>query len=275
MAAANESQGLKIAVAAFITLTVILTVSCYFLYSNGASAEARLQSVEESLRTKTKAESLALEPVRQVRGKVGTKATEYDPAEGEVDASIKKNDQRVDGMTRDGQHGGLEGPAEGAQGPELEDAKQNVQKAISSLRSEPKKNFISVLDRMTELMESLSLLTTELSLNYVGVEAEPRVGHSGEQAGDGRADQGRRPTAMPTTIGEQKRHEAERGTLLTKVDRASNGASTSCKGRSRTCGPKIKQQEEDYTRKIDGLDDHHPRAARPAREKQREHSRSA
>ena len=35
MAAANESQGLKIAVAAFITLTVILTVSSYFLYTNG------------------------------------------------------------------------------------------------------------------------------------------------------------------------------------------------------------------------------------------------
>ena len=33
MAAANESQGLKIAVAAFMTLTVILAVTSYFLYS--------------------------------------------------------------------------------------------------------------------------------------------------------------------------------------------------------------------------------------------------
>ena len=33
MASANESQGLKIAVAAFITLSVILAVACYFLYS--------------------------------------------------------------------------------------------------------------------------------------------------------------------------------------------------------------------------------------------------
>jgi hypothetical protein len=30
MSAANESQGLKIAVSAFITLTVILTVTSYF-----------------------------------------------------------------------------------------------------------------------------------------------------------------------------------------------------------------------------------------------------
>ncbi len=44
MAAANESQGLKIAVAAFIALTVILTVTSYFLYSAYASADAKLHS---------------------------------------------------------------------------------------------------------------------------------------------------------------------------------------------------------------------------------------
>ena len=53
MAAANESQGLKIAVAAFITLTVILTVSSYFLYSNGASAEARREQAEEAANVKS------------------------------------------------------------------------------------------------------------------------------------------------------------------------------------------------------------------------------
>ena len=60
MAAANESQGLKIAVAAFITLTVILTVSSYFLYTDYASAEAKRESAEEALRTKTKAASDAV-----------------------------------------------------------------------------------------------------------------------------------------------------------------------------------------------------------------------
>ncbi len=41
MAAANESQGLKIAVAAFITLTVILTVTSYFLYSTYSSGRSQ------------------------------------------------------------------------------------------------------------------------------------------------------------------------------------------------------------------------------------------
>ncbi len=43
MAASNDSQGLKIAVAVFIALSVILAVTSYFLYSNGAVAEAKLR----------------------------------------------------------------------------------------------------------------------------------------------------------------------------------------------------------------------------------------
>ncbi len=54
MAAANESQGLKIAVAAFIALTVILTVTSYFLYSAYSTAEARLSKSEDDLNTAKK-----------------------------------------------------------------------------------------------------------------------------------------------------------------------------------------------------------------------------
>jgi hypothetical protein len=53
--------------------------------------------------------------------------------------------------------------------PACEDAKPKLQKAIASYRSEPNKNCISSLDRLTELMENLALLTTHLSRNYVGV----------------------------------------------------------------------------------------------------------
>ena len=43
MAAANESQGLKIAVAVFVTLTVILAVTTYFSYTAYSQADAKLQ----------------------------------------------------------------------------------------------------------------------------------------------------------------------------------------------------------------------------------------
>jgi hypothetical protein len=50
MAVANESQGLKIAVAAFISLSVILAVACYFLYSAYTMAEARRADAEARIR---------------------------------------------------------------------------------------------------------------------------------------------------------------------------------------------------------------------------------
>ena len=46
MSAPNEFVGLKIAVAAFISLSVILAVACYFLYSAYTTAEARRVAAE-------------------------------------------------------------------------------------------------------------------------------------------------------------------------------------------------------------------------------------
>jgi hypothetical protein len=42
MTESDDSQGLKVAVAAFISLTVILAVTSYFLYSNYAMGQAKL-----------------------------------------------------------------------------------------------------------------------------------------------------------------------------------------------------------------------------------------
>ncbi len=41
MTTADESQGLKIAVAALLSLSVILAVACYFLYAAYTNADAR------------------------------------------------------------------------------------------------------------------------------------------------------------------------------------------------------------------------------------------
>ena len=55
-----------------------------------------------------------------------------------------------------------------AHGNELEDAKLKLQKSIASYRSEPNKNCISSLDRLTELMENLAIVTTQLARNDFG-----------------------------------------------------------------------------------------------------------
>ena len=50
MAEANESRGLKIAVAALISITIILAVACWFLYAAYTQAEARRFAAEAKAR---------------------------------------------------------------------------------------------------------------------------------------------------------------------------------------------------------------------------------
>jgi hypothetical protein len=244
MAAANESQGLKIAVAAFIALTVILTVTSYFLYSAYSASEAKLQAANDELGKKNQAASLAITQYDEVRTKVGTKAAEHDQAKEEIGSHFKKIDQRLDGLINTVNTAVSKAQAEGAQGTELEDAKQNVQKIIASFRSEPNKTYISSLDRLEELMENLSLLTTELSLNYVNLRkslessttvAKQQVDVQTKAAEKSQAD----------VLGEQNKHEEERKILLTKVGEL-QGANDKQATEVANKESKIRQQEEDF-----------------------------
>jgi hypothetical protein len=251
MAAANESQGLKIALVTSIVLTVFLFVTTYFLYSAYSAADARHTSAQEQLAEKTKASGLALNQYEEVRGKVGTKNQEYDQAKEEISAHFKKMDVRLEGVLTAVNAAIQRAQAGGAQGTELEEAKQNIQKIVASLRSEPNKSYISSIDRMEELFENLALLTTELSVNYINLRkslesatsvAKKQVDVETQAAEKSQAD----------VLGEQKKHEEERGILVTKVGELQAANDKQATELANANG-KIKQQDEDFTRKQETL----------------------
>src|SRR4029079_15864379 len=76
MAAANENQGLKIAVAAFVSLTVILAVSSYFLYSNYSQAEAKRIDEAKKAESERQTAAKALDNLQELRDKAGFKGIE-------------------------------------------------------------------------------------------------------------------------------------------------------------------------------------------------------
>ena len=127
----------------------------------------------------------------------------------------------------------------------------------TSRRSSPRsaasrtRRYISSLDRLHELMENLSLLTTELSLNYVNLRkslesatsvAKQQVDVQTKAAEKSQAD----------VLGEQKKHEEERSILVTKVGEL-QGANDKQATEIANLTTKIKQQEEDFTRKRETL----------------------
>ena len=213
MAAANESQGLKIAVAC-VHRTVghldrhfVFPVLGLFVGRRQAGNRPTTRS-----RTRAKTANLAVTQLRRTARQDRHQGTGSRPGQG--------RDQRPlqEGRRADRQDGGAsrsaaveQGPGKGRQGPELEEYKQNVQKIIASFRSEPNKNYISSLDRLAELMENVALLSTELSVNYLTLRQVARIGRphvNKEQVR--RADQGRHqpPRRRPGRT-EQARRRAE------------------------------------------------------------------
>jgi hypothetical protein len=216
MAAANESQGLKIAVASFIALTVILTVTCYFLYSSYSSAEARLAQKEEEAATKAKQASLALTQYEEIRTKLGTRASEADAAKDEVGAHLKKMDERLNGIVNAVNAAVAKAQEAKAAGNELQQAKDTIQQIVTSFRNEPNKNYIAAVDRELELMENLSVLATELAADYQNLRQslEAATSVAKEQVD---AQTKAAATSQSDLLGEQQKHVAERQRLLDKT----------------------------------------------------------
>jgi hypothetical protein len=161
--APNDSPGLKIAVAAFISLTVILAVSLYFLYSAYSMANAKLIAANEMAAREKNVVNLLLHQYETLRAQIGTKAEDIDAATNEVSASFKRVDDRLIQVERAVDAAVQTARQNGVQGPELDQLKANVQQAIASYRNDPNKNYIASLNRLTDALENLALLTTRLS----------------------------------------------------------------------------------------------------------------
>ena len=250
MAAANESQGLKIAVAAFIALSVILSVASYFLYSAYSAADAQLATTKDQLQQAKKGQSDILNQYQDMRSKIGTKNEEYEAAKEEISAHTKKINERFDKIIADA-NAAISKAQGGGAGPEFQDIKDKIQQIIQSYRSDASKTYSSSLDRLTELMENLSLLSTEMSINYVDLrhhlESATQVGKSQTDVQTKAAEASRAELDA-----EHKKHDEERKMLVDKVtdqQTALDQATTLTANLNKS----IRDLKEDYAREKDTL----------------------
>jgi hypothetical protein len=217
MAAANESQGLKIAVAAFVTLTVALAVTSYFLYTAYSRSEAQLESERDKLTKSQRAANDAVTQTDELRKIIGARAEEFDPAKAEVIAFFKKNTDRINNLFAATNAAIQRAQQAGAESKEIEEARARVQAIVTSYQSEPNKSFISTLDRLTELLENISLLGAEMSMHYHGLRRTLEGSTSvAKLANDVQAKAAADNKAELES--EHTKHEQMRQKLLTTVD---------------------------------------------------------
>ncbi len=218
MAASNDSQGLKIAVAVFIALSVILAVTSYFLYSNGAVAEARLAQTTEKNGTLERAQGIQRTENEYLRNQIGgPKVEEVDAVKAEIKKEFDKVGEKLTGLETAVNAFVAKLQQAGAQPQEIQDLQDKIKVGIQSYRGETTHTLIASLDRLTELMVDLSMLTTETGANYL------ELRHTLEAATSVTKEQVKVQTTAAEAshadlMEEQKNHTDERQMLLTKVD---------------------------------------------------------
>jgi len=248
MAAANDSQGLKIAVAVFVTLSVILSVTTYFSYQAYSQADAKFTKAEGELATAKRAQSDALNQTDALRKEIGLKAEDPDAIKTEIKNENKKNDDEIKSLVAQVNDVVAKAQAAGANGPELEDAKAKVQQIAAAYSSEPGKTYIASLDRLIQLMKNLALVTTQVSLNYTDVKRNLESSNSvNAQKLNVETDAVKK--AKDDLTAEHEKHESERQSLLTRVDKY-NTDNARMATEIANLTAKLRETEDDFSKRL-------------------------
>jgi hypothetical protein len=250
MAASSDSQGLKIAVAILVSLSVILAVLTYFGFSSYSQSEARALLAQKNERDKGAAADLALRQLDELRRIVGVRAegADLDTIKNEVKAETKKVEDTVASTVAQVNEYIAKAEQAGATAPEIAQAKANVEQIYSAYTTEPNKNYISTLDRLANVLKNQALLTSSLALNYIDLrhklEAATAVNKSSLDV-----ESQALAKAKADLEGEHKKHEQERSNLLAKVDQyqtAMNQQATDINN----LNTRIRNLEEDYGKRL-------------------------
>jgi peptidoglycan hydrolase CwlO-like protein len=217
MAAASDSQGLKIAVAVFVTLAVVLAVSTYFAYTSYTQADAKFTKAEADSQAAKKEAMNRTAEFDALRKEVGVKAEDPEAVKAEIKNERKKIDDALNAMAAQVKEVVTKARASGAQGEELDAAMTKVDAITAAYRAEPNQTYISSLARMSDLLHNLSMLTTQVALNYVDVkrnlESSDTVNAQKLDVATKALDESKKDLAS-----EHDQHKNERETILAKID---------------------------------------------------------
>lgn len=175
MASGNESQGLKIAVAIFVSLSVILGVLSYFMYSEYAKASEQMAAAKSDAQQKTTAAAQALNDFKTLRDRAGYRALN-DP-KAVIDEITKDQQVLVDKINASAQEqiaAITKSQQAGASAAELETYRGNLQQIVQRFQDESTQDptFKSSLDTEADLVANQARLVTALALDNVKLRSD-------------------------------------------------------------------------------------------------------
>jgi hypothetical protein len=218
MAASNESQALKIAVAVLVTLVVILAVSTYFGYSYYAEADAKLTDATGKMQKQQSELDKAVREMDEQRKQLGyEKTTDYAEVQNALKKDAQKLNEQLSAMANKVKESIDKYKQDGGNSDKVTDLNNQLDQLVSQITNEPNRTSASTISRETELLDNLAQLTTELSLDNEALRKQLTTvnGVNAGQVGEAMAAARK---AAEEREGEAKKHEQERASIMQKHD---------------------------------------------------------
>lgn len=248
MAAANDSQGLKIAVAAFVTLTVVLAVTTYFGFSNYSEADQKLTDAQNKLAQEKKTADGAVRDYNELKRDYGyEKIEDFAAVKDAMKKDAAKLQEQLTALNTKVGEAIAQYKQAGGNQQKVDELLQAFGQVVGQVTSEPNRTAQSTISRVTELLENLSLLTTELTLDN---ESLRRDLLSANTTNEKKLDV--QTTAAQKSAedreAEAKKHEQERQNIMTKHDQLAT-ANNSQATEINKLKQQITQMQEDHGKK--------------------------
>ncbi len=214
-APSNENQGLKIAVACFVMLSVILAVSTYFGFKNYLETDKKLETANAEVASEKKEQGRLTAVLNEFKDAVGLNKTEQDDlpkaAKKQVEELTKKAVE-----VRDLSAKALDEykSAGGAQA-KLEEARQSLDQIIAAV-NDPSRTVLSVSERLTELMKNQALISSMLAAEFDTTRSELEDANKINQSKLD-VEVAARTTTKQDAEAEITKHENDRQALAAKV----------------------------------------------------------
>ncbi len=217
----NENQGLKIAVACFVMLAVILAVTTYFGFKSYGEADKKFRSAETDAKTEREERAKIQRNFNDLKDKAGLAAL---PKPSQDDAAIPKAiaDYR-DALKKkvtvsiDECKNAIRTYKEAGGGQaKVDELSASLETIISGL-DDPAQTLISLSDRLAELLGNQALIATHLGLEYKGtrtiLEATNGINNQKLQVATEQT-----AATKKDLEDEHTKHEQARISLINKVD---------------------------------------------------------
>jgi len=183
MPAANESQGLKIAVAAFVSLAVVLAVTTYFMYSNYSQASADLADAQGKLNTAKKEAEESSRFALEVRKQAGLeKFEEIEAFKGELKKQNDKWTEELRGLKTKLADVVKAAQDRGANDQDVARFNTEADQAIDQVLNEPNASLTLKIDRMIDVVRNNLAVMEAVVADNIGLRTSLEGVNAADQA---------------------------------------------------------------------------------------------